>query len=195
VLARSGRSGGLGHAMRDFCVAGNASALVKQIDRGRQPQHAVASVLAKGGWAAAAAAAAEVDRAYLVLAVNTLQASTQAPPSSFKPSPAPPSLLQSVLFNRLAAHRVSLGLNILPSDLVQLPDGSVGPVSTSPSQHTLDDVLLPLVGTKTLLPSYAADVFRSDPPDAAVAALASPPAECDAVVSSSTKKAVAQHGS
>jgi hypothetical protein len=118
-----------------------------------------------------------------------------SPPFIIQTITRPPSLLQSVLFNRLAAHRVSLGLNILPSDLVQLPDGSVGPVSTSPSQHTLDDVLLPLVGTKTLLPSYAADVFRSDPPDAAVAALASPPAECDAVVSSSTKKAVAQHGS
>jgi hypothetical protein len=97
VLARSGRSGGLGHAMRDFCVAGNASALVKQIDRGRQPQHAVASVLAKGGWAAAAAAAAEVDRSYLVLAVNTLQASTQAPPlpplhhSNHHPPPPPSS--------------------------------------------------------------------------------------------------------
>jgi len=198
VLARSGRCGGLGHALRDFCVAGNASALVRQVDRGRQPQHAVASVLARGGWAAAAAAAAEVDRSYLVLAVNTLQAphphGTPAPSPLPQPSPSPP-LLQSVLFNRLAAHRMSLGLHVLPSDLVQLPDGSIGAACTSAQQHSLDDVLLPLVGTKTLLPSYAADVFCSNPPDAAVAALASPPAERDACVSSATKKAAAQPGS
>jgi hypothetical protein len=73
VLARSGRSGSLGQAMRDFCVRGDARALVKQLDKGRQPQHAVASVLARSGWAAAAAATAEVDRSYLILAVNILQ--------------------------------------------------------------------------------------------------------------------------
>ena len=82
MLARSGRSGSLGHAMRDFCVRGDARALVKQLDKGRQPQYAVASVLARGGWAAAAAATAEVDRSYFVLAVNTLQASQAVAPSS-----------------------------------------------------------------------------------------------------------------
>ena len=82
MLARSGRSGSLGHAMRDFCVRGDARALVKQLDKGRQPQYAVASVLARGGWAAAAAATAEVDRSYLVLAVNTLQVFQAIAPSS-----------------------------------------------------------------------------------------------------------------
>ena len=75
VLARSGRSGSLGLALRDFCVRGDARPLVKQLDQGRQPQHAVASVLARGGWHAAAAATADVDRSYLVLAINTLQVS------------------------------------------------------------------------------------------------------------------------
>jgi hypothetical protein len=84
---------------------------------------------------------------------------------------------------------------VLPDDLVRLPDGSVGTVSVSDAQHSLADVLLPLVGTKTLLSDYAASVFASDPPDAALAALASPPAACDAVVSSATKKAIAQPGS
>ena len=80
VLARSGRSGSLGLALRDFCVRGDARPLVKQLDQGRQPQHAVASVLARGGWHAAAAATADVDRSYLVLAINTLQVSrTHAP--------------------------------------------------------------------------------------------------------------------
>ena len=57
------------------------------------------------------------------------------------------------------------------------------------------DVLLPLVGTKTLLPSYAASLFDSNPPDKALAALVCPPVECDVVVSSATKKAIAQPGS
>jgi hypothetical protein len=86
VLARSGRSGSLGNAMRDFCVHGDARALVKQLDKVRQPQHAVASVLARGGWAAAAGVMAEVDRSYIVLAVNTLQ----APNPHRSPPPSPP---------------------------------------------------------------------------------------------------------
>jgi hypothetical protein len=97
VLARSGRSGSLGHAMRDFCVMGDARALLKQLDKGRQPQHAVASVLARKGWTDAAAATSEVDRSYIVLAVNTLQAHTtlDLPPFSFHrlTPPLPHSLL------------------------------------------------------------------------------------------------------
>ncbi len=84
---------------------------------------------------------------------------------------------------------------MLPDDLVRLPDGSVGPVSASTAQHTLHDVLLPLVGPKTLLPSYAGSFFAAHAPDAAVAALASPLGDCDVVVSSATKKAIAQPGS
>ena len=77
--------------MRDFCVRGDARALVKQIDKVRQPQHAVASVLARGGWAAAAAVMAEVDRSYIVLAVNTLQVLYPC-----RPPPSPPYFLLSL---------------------------------------------------------------------------------------------------
>jgi hypothetical protein len=87
-------------------------------------------------------------------------------------------------------------VQVLPDDLVRLPDGSVGTASLSTLQHSFDDVLLPLVGTKTLMPTYAAVLFASEnPPDAALAALASPPVGCDAMVSSATKKAIAQPGS
>ena len=79
MLARSGRSGSLGNAMRDFCVGGDARALLTQLDKWLQPQHAVASVLAREGWASAAAATSRVDRSYIVLAVNTLQASPGTP--------------------------------------------------------------------------------------------------------------------
>ncbi len=71
-------------------MRGDARALVKQLDKGRQPQHAVASVLARAGWAAAAAVMAEVDRSYIVLAVNTLQARHPCRP------PPPPYCLLSL---------------------------------------------------------------------------------------------------
>jgi hypothetical protein len=216
VLARSGRSGSLGQAMRDFCVRGDARALLKQLDKGRQPQHAVASVLVRKGWADVAAATSEVQRSYVVLAVNTLQVHTCnslpifsslrspafalsersiQPPccTSHFPWPRSPSLAKLLKY-RAASHMI-LRAQVLPDDLVRLPDGTVGTASTDALRYTLDDVLLPLIGTKTLLPAYATSCFTSNPPDAAIAALAAPPSDSDINVSSATKKSIAQPGS
>jgi hypothetical protein len=210
----------MGHAMREFCVQGDARALVKQLDKSRHPQHAVATVLARKGWLDAAAVMSEVDRSYIVLAVNTLQAhisllhhvvsfsrfippfflslrafNTTASLPTACPSASKSSPFRLPLLSHVSVSFLRSLVQVRSDDLVRLADGTVGPVSADAQQYSLADVLLPLVGSKTILPAYAVSFFTSDPPDAAMAALASPTSDSDVNVSSATKKAIAQPGS